>query len=129
MLFDIPDVPIDMQMTWERDVSIIQIGQSFVPNMVQRRNVNRLLDISKNSADEIIAQIGGIIYESIDGNFELVVSDNTVPVSYEYTYFFYGLFNVTQGYWEQNTTLAYLNEQDSGKLKDVTIYMLKKTDQ
>jgi hypothetical protein len=125
LFFDVPDVPVDEDETWERDIYMIQIGQSFVPQSEKRININRLIDITQNAAGDVLAHIGGINHEEVRGNNEFAESDTLVPVSTESTHFFYGVFNVTQGYWEHNTTVAYV---DTGLFNDVSVYAIKKVD-
>jgi hypothetical protein len=128
LFFDVPDIPVNKDTTWERDIYITQIGQSFVPQLEKRKNINRLIDTSKNAEGDVLAHIGGINHEEVSGNYEFASSDSLMPVSIKSTHYFYGVFNVTQGYWEYNTTVAYMDEQDSGLFGGVTVYAIKKVD-
>jgi hypothetical protein len=128
LFFDVPDEPVNKHTIWERDIYITQIGQSFVPESEERININRLIDTTQNKAGDILAHIGGINHEEVNGNYDHAKSGVLMPVSVASTYYFYGVFNVTQGYWEHNTTIAYVDEQNSGLFNGISVYAIKKVD-
>jgi hypothetical protein len=127
LFFDVPDSPINENTTWKRHLYLTQIGERFIPTSAKRLDINRLIETTRNSEGDLHAHIGGIARETIDGSFELLESGLSVPVSNESTYYSYGVFNVTHGYWERNTTVSYINVKDSG-LYDVSVNAMIKID-
>lgn len=126
LFFDVPDTPLEENITWERGINAIQIGQHFVPQSVKRQEANRLIDTTRNSRDDLLVHIGGVNKEAVGGKFVSAELSTTIQASYEYTYFFYGVFNVTQGYWEQNTTVTYFNDLANKKFIDLSVYAITK---
>jgi len=125
LFFKLPESEVTIGDKWTLPVTLIDIGEGFVPKEAIQDKQAKLVGLTKNSKGEMIAEIFYVHAEKADGQFEYANSDRVIPASLAYSYFMSGHFNVSQGRWENIIGLSYVFGSGLSQNEGMLVFMLK----
>ncbi len=101
MFFELPTEPINIGDSWEIDVNCISMGNGFIATNAERVNHVEFSELIENSDGESIAVLDYFIAETVEGDFQMPLSDEAVPTTMTCTFLGQGFFLIEEGRWEQ----------------------------
>lgn len=128
LFFKLPELEVKIGNEWNLPLTLIEIGQGFVPKEAARDQEAKLVGLRKNSKGEEIAELFYVIAEKVNGQFEYSYSDKVVPISTNYSYYASGQFNINMGRWESFTAISYLSGSGLSQNENMMVFMLKPLD-
>jgi len=128
LFFKLPELDVKVGDDWTLPVTLIDIGQGFVPKEAVRDQQAKLVSLTKNAKGDMIAEILYINAEKVNGQFEYSDNDIVVPLSLEYSSFMRGQFNVTKGRWEKFIGISYVSGSGLSQNESMLAFMLKPLD-